>query len=424
VQQKLKKQLNSIKYSRLFFYKSVFVFVLATVFFASANIFSPILVVSAKNAQKEIKDLNKKKEKKLKIKNQYVQEANVIKSHINNLDGNINSVQKNINRTENELNALENNIRNKEEDISINKKRLAVIFRKINRQNIELSLITLDSNKGLKEYIRSKDSIEGLQKKVFARLNKIKEGKRELEKKKEEEDQARQRLASQRSALEIAKNKKQLVLGVKNQKIQEKDKEIQKIERKINALRSALSSFLGKSFNFKDIVSAVKFASKKTGVRKEFLMAMLDKETDLGRFTGGCTYKNTRVSSANKIAFKKICKELGYNYKKKKISCALSYGYGGAMGVAQFMPTTWNGYKSVISKHTGHNPPDPWSLTDGVMGMAEKLKRAGASRKSKEHYAAKVYYCGGPRSRHWKTHCERYADTVISWAKGGYKEYF
>jgi membrane-bound lytic murein transglycosylase B len=170
-------------------------------------------------------------------------------------------------------------------------------------------------------------------------------------------------------------------------------------------------------------VEAIEFASKKTGVRKEFLMAMLDKESDLGRFTGGCTYKNTRVKESDKEAFKEICDELDYDYKKQKISCALSYGYGGAMGVAQFMPTTWMGYKDAISNYTGHKPPDPWNLTDGVVGMAEKLRRAGGDSKKGEHYAAKVYYCGGPGSSYWNTHCEAYANTVISWSSG-YDDYF
>jgi membrane-bound lytic murein transglycosylase B len=43
------------------------------------------------------------------------------------------------------------------------------------------------------------------------------------------------------------------------------------------------------------------------------------------------------------------------------------------MGVAQFMPDTWNAYKARVASATGHNPPNPWNLTDGVMAMAKKL---------------------------------------------------
>ena len=134
---------------------------------------------------------------------------------------------------------------------------------------------------------------------------------------------------------------------------------------KLSKLRSELSSLLGKSYNAKDIEDAAKFASKMTGVRKNFLLGMLVVESDLGRFTGGCTATESRMSSNRLKLFKDICEELDYNWKKQKVSCPpKSYkGTGGAMGVAQFMSDTWMGYKSSIASATGHNTPDPWSLT-------------------------------------------------------------
>ena len=372
----------------------------------------------------EIKKLEKTKKKKETIKNSYVQNASILKGHINRLVGNINSVKKEAERVNEEIDQAEKNIENKQKQIQISRVRVSKILREISYYKREMRLIVLDDRKGLEEYIRVQKAVEELQKKAVGDLYELKEEKKSLEKDKADKDALKDKLLSEKNSLEGEKQKKNSDLYSVNKQIAIKDKEIKAINRKINALQSALSSFLGKSFNAKDIVEAVKFASKRTGVRKEFLMAMLDKETDLGRFTGGCTYKNTKMRSTDKKIFKSICKELGYNYKKKKISCALSYGYGGAMGVAQFMPSTWLGYKSAITRYTGHNPPDPWSLTDGVMGMAEKLKRGGADRKKGEHYAAKLYYCGSPRSKYWDTHCEVYADKVASWAKGGYDEYF
>ena len=127
-------------------------------------------------------------------------------------------------------------------------------------------------------------------------------------------------------------------------------------------------------------------------------------ETNLGANVGGCTYAqvesgaeaNYKKGKLSKRAwttfqnrreiFKDICESLDYNYKKQKVSCNPSgyAGTGGAMGVAQFMPDTWNGYKSQVASKTGHNPPDPWNLTDGVMAMALKLaKTPGVTSGSK-----------------------------------------
>jgi membrane-bound lytic murein transglycosylase B len=128
------------------------------------------------------------------------------------------------------------------------------------------------------------------------------------------------------------------------------------------------------------------------------------------------------MGDTNLKYFKEICDDLGYNYKKMKVSCALSYGIGGAMGVAQFMPSTWVNYKyaPVIAKITGNSPADPWNLKDGIIGMALYLKDKGGDKKSGEHTAAAAYYCGSNLSR---TVCQNYANSVISWSKG-YDDYF
>ncbi|MEI8103530.1 MAG: hypothetical protein WCG84_01340 [Candidatus Moraniibacteriota bacterium] len=190
------------------------------------------------------------------------------------------------------------------------------------------------------------------------------------------------------------------------------------LQKKLAKLQSDLSSLLGMVVSTDDVKQAAKIASKATGVRAAFILGELTQESGLGRFTGGCLYKNTRVKPADKTAFKQIMDELGYDVNKKKISCSPGYGYGGAMGIAQFMPTTWLGYKSKIASMTGHNPPDPWSVTDGVVGMAIKLAKAGATSKSGEKNAAKIYYCGGPGSPYWNTKCEAYAKNVLSLAAG------
>jgi peptidoglycan hydrolase CwlO-like protein len=200
--------------------------------------------------------------------------------------------------------------------------------------------------------------------------------------------------------------------------VQQQAATIAELQKKLQKLKNDLSGLLGTVVSTNDVKEAAQIASKATGVRAAFLLGELTQESGLGRFTGGCLYKNTRVKPADKVAFKQIMDELGYDVNKKKISCSPGFGYGGAMGIAQFMPTTWLGYKSQIASMTGHHPPDPWSVTDGVVGMAIKLARAGATSKSGEKNAAKVYYCGGPGSSFWNTKCESYAKNVLSLAAG------
>ncbi len=200
--------------------------------------------------------------------------------------------------------------------------------------------------------------------------------------------------------------------------IADQEATIAELQKKMNKLKSDLSGLLGESVSTDNVMEAAAIASRATGVRKAFILGELTQESGLGRFTGGCLYKNTRVKPADKTAFESIMKELGYDVNKKKISCSPGYGYGGAMGIAQFMPTTWMGYKAKISAMTGHNPPDPWSVTDGVVGMAIKLANAGATSKSGEIIASKRYYCGGPGSAYWNNKCNTYAQNVQRLAAG------
>ncbi len=208
---------------------------------------------------------------------------------------------------------------------------------------------------------------------------------------------------------------------------------ISELQKKLRELQSDLNTITGKSFNAKDIREAVDFASGKTGVPKGVLYGFLKMETNLGANTGQCTYEQVEAGALKqyKALLKKnkkwqnsidtlhrrqklfygIVDELGYN-KNKKVSCnPRSYiGQGGAMGVPQFMSDTWLGYESQIASATGHRKPDPWNLTDGVMAMALKLKRAGANSDSASVIkSSSINYLGG--------FSKGYYDGIVYWSK-------
>lgn len=368
----------------------------------------------AEDKEDEIKKLEKKIKKIEANKAVDVNTANVIKGSINNLVGDINVIEKKIDRTEDELDKLQTNIQDSEKDIVTRKEQMGVVVRKINRQNTNLKLIVLDKDKGLDEYIESADTMNILQKQILADLNNLKENRRNLAEKKKEEDEVKKTLATQKVTLEKERVKKNWLLGAKNKEINAQNAKIKSIESEMAALNSAISSLLGKNFNTNDIRKAAKYASKKTGVREAFILGMLTVETNLGKYTGGCNYKESRMSSYRKTLFKQLCKKIDRDYKKMKVSCppANYRGTGGAMGVAQFMSDTWVGYEKRIAAATGHKNPDPWNLTDGVMAMALKLANDGATKKSGEWRAASRYLgtCSTPNTRF-------YCENVLNYAK-------
>lgn len=375
-------------------------------FFGYAFVFAD---ETATDVQKELDKVNKQYEQKQEELKDKQADLSVTQKQISNTSNIIAKTEKEISQKETELKALEDRIK-------LNKNILSVYTQEMYYSDQESEwALTFDSN-NFNDYLENFDQIINIKEKVITAIEKIKNDKDDIANVKEELADKKE----EHQELLVVKQIEKKEIAVD---IIETEVTIEKLQKKMAKLRSTLSSFLGKAYDAKDIADAIKFASGKTGVRKEFLFAMLDKETDLGRFTGGCTYDKSKMGDKNAVIFKRIAKDLGYDYKKLKVSCALSYGIGGAMGVAQFMPTTWVGYEDAISSYTGHKPPDPWNLTDGVMGMAEKLKRGGANSKKGEHNAAKIYYCGGPSSKHWNTNCENYADTVDKWAKDGYDEF-
>ncbi len=269
---------------------------------------------------------------------------------------------------------------------------------------------------------------------------------------------SREQVAVEKASLEELKQEHEELLGDKLEEKQtlasdltetqadlaDQRKVIADLQSKLNALRSRYSELLGESVSTDDILKAAKFAASATGMNKSFLLGVLVQESNKGQSVGTCDYKESKMTSTQLSALKKIADELDYNYKKLKFSCPpKSYsGTGGAMGVAQFMPTTWLGYQGTISSLTGHHPPDPWNLVDGVTAMASKLANDGAAKKDR-FYEAKSYcvylagsnwgyYCYGSASKYkksykgvncWGSTIKNYGEKVLC-LKDNYEQFY
>jgi peptidoglycan hydrolase CwlO-like protein len=365
-------------------------------------------------AAEDVEDIQNKIDKYQNQQEKIQKQLESAQTNLSKTQAQIGTTKGLIQQTETEISRKESEAENLNKRIELNKLLLEGYLQEayISDQDPLTSLFLSEGE--LNNIVGNLDQMEGVREKILSILNEINESKQEAEKVKAEladkqDDHEKLLSIQQGQQYEIKSD------------ISQAQSSLSELKSKINKLRGELSSLLGSSVSFNNIIDAAGYAAKVTGVRKDYLLGVLVVESNLGRYTGGCNFKESRMSGTRAAIFKDICKELKYDYNKQKVSCPPSgyKGTGGAMGVAQFMPDTWSGYKSSISSVTGHSPPDPWSLTDGVVAMALKLSKVAGVTAHKESAEAKaycVYLAGG----NWASYCDskgvNYGEKVLYWA--------
>ncbi len=157
-------------------------------------------------------------------------------------------------------------------------------------------------------------------------------------------------------------------------------------------------------------------ASKKTGVRAALILGVIAEESNLGENVGTGNWRVDMKAPRDTEPFLDITRRLGLNPDQMPVSKRAWYGWGGAMGPAQFIPSTWVLYEERIAKAAGHNPPNPWDPTDAFMASAILLMDNGADAggAKAERLAALRYLAGWTNAK--KRAYAFYGDDVMDLA--------
>ncbi|MEY2986015.1 MAG: hypothetical protein RJB24_244 [Candidatus Parcubacteria bacterium] len=170
--------------------------------------------------------------------------------------------------------------------------------------------------------------------------------------------------------------------------------------------------------------NAARFGNK---IRPEYMVGILKVESGLGANVGRSFYKDslsgcaTRPGNNTKInyqkeeeTFERIIRDLGLPLTQPVSGCPFpNYprGTGGAMGPAQFMPTTWAGYETRLRQLKG-GPVSPWNIEDAMLAMGLKLlgksEQSIAGNEELERRAALCYLGGCNVKNMW------YADKILN----------
>jgi hypothetical protein len=222
---------------------------------------------------------------------------------------------------------------------------------------------------------------------------------------------------SQKQELADTKKQKTEILSVTKGQEAKYRQLAEETKKKAAEIRNRIFRLLGGGeLPFGDAVKLAQVAERATGVRAAFILSVLVQESSrdgqsVGGNLGRCYYntpkKNpsgTVMSSSQKPVFLALMSQLGLDPDKTPVSCPIvsDGAYGGAMGPAQFMPTTWELYKNRIAKVTGANPASPFNNLDAFTGTALYLsdglqgcKSIYSTLFSQENCAAAKYYAGG-----------------------------
>lgn len=284
---------------------------------------------------------------------------------------------------------------------------------------------------------------EGIQKSIdeIRGVRTLTEAERKsLEDKKNQETDTKAELENAKAKVELSEAEKQRLLSISKNKETEYQKILAEKAKKRSEILAAIFNLVGgsKQINFETALVYAKEAQKQTGIDPAFLLAILTQESNLGKNVGQCYLTDTttgngkgantgsaqkRVMSPTRDVpvFLDIVSKLGLDYSTTRVSCWIpmyrktdgtAYGWGGAMGPAQFIPSTWKMFETRLKNILGYNA-SPWNPKDAFMAAALYLTDLGAkgSSTSAQHVAACKYYGTGG------TTCS-YSNSVMKFKSG------
>ncbi len=262
-----------------------------------------------------------------------------------------------------------------------------------------------------------KSALRDLFKQLTADKTKTAAEKNDLENKKQEQTELKAIQVLEQKRIQQQQAEKASILKASKGEEAIYQKIIKAVELSAAQIRAELFTLQGSAaIPFEKAYELAVGANKKTGVRPAFLLGIIAEESNLGENVGKGNWKVDMKAPRDTVPFLDITTRLGLNPDAMPVSKKVWYGYGGAMGPAQFIPSTWILYEDRVAAATGHNPPNPWDPGDAFMAAAIYLKDSGAAKQTvaAERYAALCYLAGCGNAK--KSAYQFYANDVMDLA--------
>lgn len=303
---------------------------------------------------------------------------------------------------------------------------LAGFLRRINElDDYSVAEVAL-SNENISQFFSDLDNFQYVEDAVGQSLDVVGAAKRTtesektaLEEKKNKEADLRYQKQLEQTFLNAREIEKKQVLAVTKGQEKAYKKVLQDRQAKAAAIRAALFALRDSGeIQFGQALEYANLVSKQTGVRPAFLLAIFMQESGFGKNQGSCYLRDgatgAGVSSRTGSVISRVMKpdrdvapfiditsRVARDPYNTLVSCPQAVGYGGAMGAAQFIPSTWVLYENRIKKALSIPAADPWLARDAFMAAGLLLKDNGArsGSYSAERNAACKYFSGSVCSK-------------------------
>ena len=352
-------------------------------------------------------------------------EISILTTKIAKINLQIKAVNLSIEKLGQEVTDTNTQINQTEGSITSNKNNISNTLQSIYQNDKADTIQILLKSKQLSDFFGNISDLTSVQDNLRTELedlivarNELADEKDQLDRQRLDAEEVRSYQASQQAQIQQIKSEKNILLQATKGQVEQYKSLVVEKQKAAADIRNRIFRLLGGGeLQFGDAVKIAAIAEKATGVRSALILSVLTQESAtsgvIGRNLGKCYYNTparnnagTVMNNTQKPVFLALISSLGESYKPEStpVSCPIysDGAYGGAIGPAQFLPTTWNLYKDRVAAVTGANPANPFNNLDAFTATALYLsdgfqgcKTIYSSLFHQEDCVAAKYYAGG-----------------------------
>jgi peptidoglycan hydrolase CwlO-like protein len=415
-----------------------------------------------KQLEERLAEIEEEMAEQEQIINEYQNKGNTLQNEIYSINAQtqklnlkIEAVNVSIQKLNNDIYETQRQINQTQNKIETHKEALGSSLQNVYESDKQTLIVILLQNKKISDFFNNineillvQDNIQNSLTKVIKLRENLISQKQQLSLEKTDVENLKDIRENQKEQLQYTKYHKSNLLEETQNEESKYQELLEKNKQTASEIRSRIFRLIGGGeLTFEKAYELAKLAEGATNVRAALTLAILSRESLLGKNVGQCSYETDMHPTRDIPVFKAIIANLGLedNPTVIKVSCANQHGYyGGAMGPAQFIPSTWaiyGGYtkengsweykknKDEIGSITGNKPSNPWRNEDAFAATSIYIKELIETsscqqyandydhilprQKLLERCAAAKYYAGS----RWWTYRFWYGDAVVEKAE-------